>query len=159
MALTTDKIKVGDKFYNPHNYCETSKEFGLLTCTKVEVKPTKFQTNVADWGAYQPKPHYKNRNTLIVHYVNIHGETGEIHYWEDEFKPVFANSQEEVIDRICKERLGYAYTEVNRAIRKEYGDIFTLTHRLTDTKARVQANKIITLMCNLRDEIRYMKSL
>ena len=155
--LTTDKIKVGDKFYNPHNYCETHKEFGLLTCTKVEVKPTKFQTNVADWGAYQPKPEYENRNALIIHYVNTHGETGEIHYWEDEFKPTFANSQEEVINNICKERLGYAYTEVNRAIRKEYGDIFTLTHRLSDTKARAQADKIITLMENLRDEIRKVK--
>ena len=155
MALTTDKIKVGDKFYNPNNYCETRKDFGLLTCTKVEVKPTKFQTNVADWGGYQPKPKYINRNTLIIHYVNIHGETGEISYWEDSFNPVFANSQEEVIDNICKERLGDTYTEVMRTIRKEYGDIFTLTHRISDTKTRVQANKIINLMDNLRNEISY----
>ena len=153
MALTTDKIKVGDKFFIPHICLETCKEFGLLEVTKVEVEPTKFQTNVSDWGGYQPKPKYINRNTLIVHYVNIKGEKGELRFWEDEFKPNFANSQEEVVDHICKERLSRCYNQLMSTIRKEYGDIFSLTNRLSKPADKIQAKKIVTLLDNLRTEI------
>lgn len=153
MAITTDKIKVGDKFYCPNVLNEHCDNFGLLTCTKVEVKEDKFCTNPVELGCYAVKEHYIKRNTLVVHYVNQHGKKGVLRYWEDEFKPNFANSQEEVVDKLCKDRLSYCYAHLRIAIRREYGDIFSLTNKISNPADKIQAKKIVNLLDNLRTEL------
>ena len=153
MALTTDKIKVGDKFYCPNVLNEHCSHFGLLTCTKVVVKVDKFCTNPCDWGGYHQKEKYIDRNTVEVHYVNRHGEKGVLRYWEDEFKPTFANSQEEVVDALCKKELSNRYSHLRTEIRKEYGDIFSLTSKISNPADKIQAKKIFNLLDNLRVEL------
>ena len=154
MALTTDKIKVGDKFYLDSILNPKCDEYGLLTCLKVEVKPDKFCTNPVDYGSwYAHKEHYIDRPSVKVTYKNSKGNTGVISFWEDEFEPKFANSQEQVEDIANKELLETHYQFVKQEIRKQYGDIFSLTKVLHDTATKIQAQKILNLMDNLRDEI------
>ena len=152
MANTTNKLKVGDKFYFPEVLNEHREDYGLLTCTKVEVKPDKFCTNPVELGCAGIKERYVKRNRLVVHYINQHGKQGVFSCWED-FEPTFANTQEEVVDRLCKERLSRCYGNLRSAIRKEYGDIFSLTNRLSAGADKIQAKKILTLLDNLREEI------
>lgn len=154
MALTTDKIKVGDKFYLDNILNPKCDEYGLLTCVKVEVKPDKFCTNPVDYGSwYAHKEHYIDRPSIEITYKNSKGKTGVISFWEDEFKPKFADSQEQVEDIANKELLETRYQFVKQEIRKQYGDIFSLTKVLHDTATKIQAQKILNLMDNLRDEI------
>ena len=154
MALTTDKIKVGDKFYLENILNPKCDEYGLLTCLKVEVKPSKFCTNPVDYGSwYGHKEHYIDRPSVKVTYKNSKGKTGVISFWEDEFNPKFADSQEQVEDIANKDLLKTHYLFVRQEIRKQYGDIFSLTRALHDTATKIQAQKILNLMDNLRNEI------
>ena len=153
MALTTDKIKVGDKFYCPNVLNPNCDHYGILVCTKVNVKKDKFCTNPQDWGGYTHKEDYIDRLTVEVHYKNAKGKTGVLRYWEDEFEPCFADSAEQVEDIKIKERLERCYTSIKQEIRKNYGDTFSLTKALHDNATKIQAQKILNLMDNLRYEI------
>ena len=155
MALTTDKIKIGDKFYFPNVLNECSDEYGLLTCVKVEVKPEKFQTNVRDWGGYQPKPQYENRNEVIICFVNKYGKYGEIRFWEDDMDDRFhfANTDAEVANALAKTSLNESYSHIKDVIKSEYAKVFINTHRLTNSVDKKQAEKIFALLDDLRLEI------
>ena len=154
MALTTDKIKVGDKFYLENILNPKCDEYGILTCLKVEVKPDKFCTNPVDYGSwYGHKEHYIDRPSVKVTYKNSNGKTGVISFWEDEFNPKFADNQEQVEDIANKELLASRYLFIKQEIRKQYWDIFALTNRLHNDADKAHAKRIIDLLDGLRDEI------